>query len=46
MTFGTLVSLFILPAVYSLMAARNRHHIVPVPDFVLSDVTQSKHAAE
>jgi multidrug efflux pump len=46
MTFGTLVSLFILPAVYSLMAARVRHPLVPVPDFMLSDESVDSHAAD
>jgi multidrug efflux pump len=46
MTFGTLVSLFVLPAVYSLMAARIRHPIIPVPDFALEDVEVRRHAAE
>nr|WP_294563441.1 efflux RND transporter permease subunit [uncultured Rhodopila sp.] len=46
MTFGTLVSLFILPAVYSLMAARVRRPIVPLPGFLLSDAPVSSHAAD
>ena len=46
MTFGTLVSLFVLPAIYSLMASRTRYAIVPVPDFMLLEAEVSKHAAE
>ncbi|MBN8925125.1 MAG: hypothetical protein BGO51_05710 [Rhodospirillales bacterium 69-11] len=46
MSFGTLVSLFILPAFYSLLAKRVRHPLVPVPDFLLTDATMGKHAAE
>jgi multidrug efflux pump len=46
MSFGTLVSLFILPAFYSLLAKRTRHPIVPLPDFLLDDATMGKHAAE
>jgi multidrug efflux pump len=46
MAFGTLISLFVLPAVYSLMAARVRHQIVPIPDFVLADLAVTKHAAD
>jgi multidrug efflux pump len=33
MTLGTLVSLFVLPVVYSLMSKRVRHGIAVVPDF-------------
>ena len=33
MTLGTLVSLFVLPVVYSLMSRRVRHGIAVVPDF-------------
>lgn len=46
MTLGTLISLFVLPAIYSLMAARTRHAIIPVPDFALLDEAVGKHAAE
>ncbi len=46
MTFGTLVSLFVLPAVYSLKAARVRHAIIPVPGFALEDGAVGSHAAE
>lgn len=46
MSFGTLVSLFVLPAVYSLMAKKVRHPIIAVPDFALEDIAVSRHAAE
>lgn len=33
MTLGTLISLFVLPVVYSLMSSRSRHALVQVPSF-------------
>jgi multidrug efflux pump len=46
MMVGTLISLFVLPAVYSLMAARTRHAVIPVPDFAVLEEATAKHAAE
>lgn len=46
MTFGTLVSLFVLPAVYSLMAAQIRHPIIPEPDFATLHLGAGTHAAD
>lgn len=46
MTLGTLVSLFILPVVYSLLAIRTRPGIPPVPDFATSKLPLQHNPAE
>ena len=46
MSFGTLVSLFVLPAVYSLAASRTRRVIKPVPDLALLEATVNRHATD
>ncbi len=46
MVFGSLVSLFLLPAVYSLLARRSRRPQVPVPDFLVTDQASRKSPAE
>jgi multidrug efflux pump len=46
MTLGTLVSLFVLPVAYSLLASRRRHAIVPVPEFARSDMPALHSVAE
>jgi hypothetical protein len=40
------VSLFVLPAVYSLMATRTRHPLIPIPDFALPPIDAGRHAAD
>ncbi len=42
MAFGTLVSLFLLPAVYSLLAGRGSRPLVPVPEFLITDRASRK----
>jgi hypothetical protein len=46
MTLGTLVSLFVLPVAYSLLATKVRHGIVPVPDLALGTAPLRRQAAE
>ena len=46
MTFGTLVSLFIVPVVYLMLSRKVRHAIVPVPDFAAPAAPLRRQAAE
>jgi multidrug efflux pump len=46
MTLGTVVSLFVLPVAYSLLAAKTRHGIVPVPEFAGIAAPAHRQAAE